>query len=123
MLMLKGDIYTGKVYQEHIQNNRLGKIHQSSYCFCTDGVRFIYTILYNYFRNFKKSDTSIWPIWLINNELGPNLRFKKENVKLFGLWFGSFKPHMNTFLTPMTQMFIDAWYDGMYNFGKFDYFQ
>jgi hypothetical protein len=63
-------------------------------------------------RQFKKSGVSVWPIWLVNNELSPEIRFKKEYVKLFGLWFGSTKPHMNTFLTPLAQMFIDAWYEG-----------
>jgi hypothetical protein len=48
----------------------------------------------------------------VNNELEPNLRFKKEYVKLAGVWFGNHKPHMNTFLTPLTQMFIDGWHKG-----------
>lgn len=34
-----GDIYTGNVYQEHLNNGRLGKLHQLSYCMATDGVR------------------------------------------------------------------------------------
>ena len=34
-----GDIYTGKVYSQHVQQNRLGKIWQTSYSLCTDGVR------------------------------------------------------------------------------------
>jgi hypothetical protein len=37
-----GDIYSGKIYQEHINKGRLGKIYQSSYCLCTDGVRLTY---------------------------------------------------------------------------------
>jgi hypothetical protein len=34
-----GDIYTGKVYAEHVKNNRLGNLWQTSYSLCTDGVR------------------------------------------------------------------------------------
>lgn len=54
----------------------------------------------------------MWPIWLINNELEPNIRFKKEYIQLVGLWFGKKKPHMNTFLTPLVQMFNDAFNEG-----------
>ncbi len=34
-----GDIYTGKVYQQHYSSGRLGNINQLSYCVATDGVR------------------------------------------------------------------------------------
>jgi len=63
-------------------------------------------------RKFNKGNSSLWPIWLVNNELEPEIRFKKENVRLFAIWFGNSKPKMNTFLTPLTQMFIDAWNNG-----------
>jgi hypothetical protein len=65
------------------------------------------------FRKTKKGNSSVWPIWLVNNELKPEICFKKENVRLFAIRFGSNKPNMNTFLTPLTQMFIDAWYNGI----------
>jgi hypothetical protein len=63
-------------------------------------------------RKFKHSNVSLWPIWLVNNELEPHIRFKKEYVKLFGVWFGKQEPIMNTFLTPCVQMFINAWEQG-----------
>ncbi|XP_058888539.1 uncharacterized protein LOC117972660 [Acipenser ruthenus] len=45
---------------------------------------------------FKSSSFHIWPLQVIINELPPNLR--KENILLGGLWFGSTRPDMNTFL-------------------------
>jgi hypothetical protein len=36
-----GDIYTGEVYTEHVKRNQLGKIWQTSYSLCTDGVRYV----------------------------------------------------------------------------------
>ena len=61
----------------------------------------------------------------MNNELEPGkfrfvvndiieLRFKKENIFLIGLWFDSEKPKMTTFLTPLTQMFIDSYHSGIF---------
>jgi hypothetical protein len=44
--------------------------------------------------------------------LDPQIRFKKEYIKLAGIWFGSSKPDMSTFFTPLVQMLNDAWYKG-----------
>ena len=41
------------------------------------------------------------------------LRFKKEYIQLLGIWFDSEKPDMNSFLTPLTQMFINSWHIGI----------
>lgn len=43
----------------------------------------------------------IWPLQGMVNELPYHVR--KENVLLFGLWFGTKKPNVNTFLKPFTQ--------------------
>ena len=43
------------------------------------------------------------------------MRFKKENIHLFGVWFDSEKPNMTTLLTPLVQMFINAWYSGSFH--------
>ena len=61
-----------------------------------------------------KGNTSYWPTWLINNELNPEIRFKKNNVKLFAIWFDKEKPPMNIFLKPLVQMFIDSWHKGKF---------
>ena len=43
------------------------------------------------------------------------MRFKKENIHLFGVWFDSEKPNMTTLLTSLVQMFINAWYSGSFH--------
>jgi hypothetical protein len=64
--------------------------HDLTMCVNTDGV-----------PCFKSSTFSLWPILLTVNELKYSLRSKY--VIFGGLWFGSHKPHFNTFFKP----FID----------------
>ena len=52
---------------------------------------------------FESSNYSIWPIQSAINELPPHLR--EKHILLHGLWFGTKKPAMNTFLKP----FIEEW--------------
>jgi hypothetical protein len=87
------DIYDGRIYQEQIQSGNLGKKNQISFSFNTDGI-----------SPFQKSTVTIWPIYLVINELPINHRFKMENVILLGLWFARQKPNMNSFLAPVVQM-------------------
>lgn len=57
-----------------------------SFIFNTDGIPF-----------FKSSKTSIWPIFLMVNELPYRMRKSRENMLMCGLWFGKSKPDMNMF--------------------------
>ena len=51
---------------------------------------------------FKYSKFSLWPIYLIVNELPYKLRTLKENMIIAGLWFGESKPNiMNVYLKPI----------------------
>ena len=50
---------------------------------------------------FKSSKISIWPIFLIINELEPSLRFKSENIVFAGIWYSSKKPEAALFLEPL----------------------
>lgn len=50
---------------------------------------------------FKSSNYSIWPLQAILNELPTKERIR--NIFLLGLWFGSIKPVMTTFLHPFTE--------------------
>nr|XP_033967044.1 uncharacterized protein LOC117467508 isoform X2 [Pseudochaenichthys georgianus] len=84
------DICSGKMY--HNLNEKGGPLdcpHGHSLILNCDGVPV-----------FKSSLYSIWPLQGIVNELPYPVR--KENVLLFGLWFGSKKPNVNTFLKPFT---------------------
>lgn len=70
------DIYDGLVYKslpETYTQNR----NYITFSWNSDGV-FL----------FISSKVSIRPLYLVINELSPELRFKKENAILAGLWFG-----------------------------------
>ena len=52
---------------------------------------------------FKSSLDSLWPVYLIVNNLPPGIRTNKENTILCGLWFGP-KPAMRSLLQPIVEM-------------------
>ena len=52
---------------------------------------------------FKSSGTSLWPVYLIINDLPRQKRFQRKNMVLWGVWQGSGKPHMTTFLKPLIE--------------------
>lgn len=73
------DIYDGKLYKSYVENDGpLNHPENISFTFNTDGASV-----------FKSSNVSIWPIYLIVNELPYRLRMKKENMLLAALWFGN----------------------------------
>lgn len=85
------DIFDGLVYQELF--NPGGPLHDTTnltYTFNTDGMPI-----------FSSSKCSLWPIYLIINELPPKTR--KENMILAGVWFGKCEPKMNLFLSKFVQ--------------------
>ena len=41
---------------------------------------------------YKSSSVSIWPVYLVINELPPVLRFAPKNMILWGVWQGKGKP-------------------------------
>jgi len=49
---------------------------------------------------FKSSKFVLWPLYLVINELPYKERISKDNMIFAGLWFGSSKPVMLTFLQP-----------------------
>jgi hypothetical protein len=56
---------------------------------------------------FKSSKFSIWPVYLMINELPYYLRKQQTNMLLYGLWFGESKPTMSTFCQPLHEMLSD----------------
>ncbi|XP_053389746.1 uncharacterized protein LOC128552724 [Mercenaria mercenaria] len=85
------DVYDSQQYQNLCVNDGpLSKPYNVSFVFNTDGVPI-----------FKSSKTSIWPIFLIINELPYKMRKSRKYMILAGLWCGSAKPSMNIFLEPM----------------------
>ena len=84
-------IYDGSVYRHLSQDgNILGSPDNISFVMNSNGTPV-----------FKSSKVSIWPVFLIINELPSNLRIAKENMIFAGLWFGDIKPLMTSFLKPI----------------------
>ncbi|XP_063425300.1 uncharacterized protein LOC134708578 [Mytilus trossulus] len=50
---------------------------------------------------FKSSKFSLWPFYLVINELPYKQRMMKENMILCGLWFGETKPFISLFTKPL----------------------
>ena len=81
-----GDIYDGELYRKFVDS--LPDSEKKSYATVTlntDGL-----------QAFKDSTYSIWPIYLMVNELPIEIRLK--NLIVGGVWFGKSKPEMNQFL-------------------------
>ncbi|KAI7801395.1 hypothetical protein IRJ41_011007 [Triplophysa rosa] len=90
------DIGSGKMYHNLYKIG--GPLH------CTHG--YSLTLNCDGVPVFKSSLYGIWPLYGIVNELPYPVR--KENVLLFGLWFGDKKPNVNIFLKPFTLHFVAA---------------
>ena len=85
------DIYDGCVYKDLSKpGGILSNPQNLSLLWNTDGVPV-----------FKSSNFSIWPIFFVINELPYQLRMRKQNILLGGLWFGESKPNMSIFLQPL----------------------
>lgn len=85
------DIYDGKRYRDFVNNLSECDRHAfATVTFNTDGAPL-----------FTSSAYSIWPIYLMVNELPYNVRTKELIV--VGLWFGKDKPDMNVFLGPFVE--------------------
>lgn len=52
---------------------------------------------------FKSSLESLWPVYLVVNNLPPKIRMNKENMILCCVWFGP-KPAMKCLLEPVVEM-------------------
>ena len=84
------DIYDGEMYKQIVVGKFATDPNAFSISFNCDGVPV-----------FKSSSFSIWPLQGILNELPHKER--KENLMLLGIWFGSIKPIMSSFLYPFTE--------------------
>lgn len=82
------DIYDGKEYRKFLKS--LDEVDKSQYAtatFNTDGAPM-----------FESSTSSMWPLYLMINEIPQNIRTKE--LILFGVWVGKDKPNMKVFLKP-----------------------
>lgn len=62
---------------------------------------------------FKSSGVSLWPVYLLINEIPRKQRFLRKNMILWGVWQGAGKPNMTMFLTPLVQDLNSLYSNGM----------
>ncbi|XP_069470109.1 uncharacterized protein [Ambystoma mexicanum] len=84
------DVYDGELYLDLFERGFLNDPNSLSFAMNTDGVPV-----------FKSSKVSMWPVYLIVNELPISQRKLRENVLLYGIWVSSKKPVMWSFLKPL----------------------
>ncbi|XP_053398883.1 uncharacterized protein LOC123556697 [Mercenaria mercenaria] len=61
---------------------------------------------------FKSSSTSLWPVYLLINEIPPKERYTRKNMVLWGVWQGVGKPKMNMFLKPLVIDLVSLYQQG-----------
>ena len=84
------DVYDGKMYQKLYKNGLLKNPNNISFSMNTDGAHI-----------FKSSKVSMWPVYLLVNELPVKERKARENTIFYGVWISARKPMMWSFLKPL----------------------
>ncbi|KAJ8319715.1 hypothetical protein KUTeg_002736 [Tegillarca granosa] len=62
---------------------------------------------------FKSSSVSLWPVYVLINEIPPKSRFQRKNMILWGIWQGVGKPNMNMFLKPLVVDLMKLYHNGI----------
>ena len=97
------DITKGSGYQALKENGQfLKETSNITLSLFTDGVSL-----------FKSSGVSLWPLYLLMNEIPRKQRFLRKNMILWGVWQGAGKPNMTVFLTPLVQDLNRLYTDGI----------
>ncbi len=84
------DVYDGSSYRKLYDNGFLKEKNNISFAFNTDGVAI-----------FKSSPVSMWPVYLLVNELPLKQRKSRHNIIMYGVWISPKKPAMWSFLKPL----------------------
>lgn len=85
------DIYDGNLYKKFFENNGiLSNENNLSFSLNTDGAPL-----------FKSSSVSIWPVYMLINELPLSQRKRRQNALLYGVWISNKKPQMWSFFKPL----------------------
>lgn len=83
------DVYDGRIYKS-LLNSEDGQGFKRKEAFSllinADGI-----------SSFEKPRLTIWPVYLVVNEIPIQERFRVENLALAGLSVGEEKPNINTF--------------------------
>lgn len=97
------DIVDGSEYRKLKQEGQfLSDNNNISLSFFTDGIPL-----------FKSSGVSLWPVYLLINEIPRKQRFLKKNMVLWGIWQGSGKPNMTVFLKSLVLDLQKLYYEGL----------
>lgn len=97
------DIVDGIEYKKLKEDEQfLSCTNNISLAFFTDGVAL-----------FKSSGISLWPVYLLINELPRRQRFLKKNMILWGVWQGTGKPRMSIFLKSLVKDLQDLYKNGI----------
>jgi len=69
----------------------------------SDSLQEFITLMWNTdgMQIFSSNTFSLWPFYLVVNELPPKKRFLSENLLIAGVWGSVVKPHPNVFLLPI----------------------
>ena len=84
------DVYDGSIYQELFNTGILNNENTLSFAICTDGVQI-----------FKSSKVSMWPVYMLINELPLSQLQARENINFYGTWISPKKLVMWSFLKPL----------------------
>ena len=84
------DVYDGTIYQQLFNTGILNNENNLSFAISTDGVQI-----------FKSSKVSMWPVYMLINELPLSQRKARENIIFYGIWISPKKPVMWSFLKPL----------------------
>lgn len=90
------------IQEKRKQGEFLNSTHNLSLLFNTDGVPL-----------YSSSSVSIWPVFLVINELPPAMRFSQKNMLLWGLWQSTGKPKFQTFLQRFVEDLTDLHRSGV----------
>ena len=98
------DILNGEMYQSFMETEDACSLEENSLSllFNTDGAPL-----------YKSSGVSIWPVYLVINELPPALRFSRKNIILWGVWQAKGKPMFQTFFHPFVKQMNELKNDGI----------
>jgi hypothetical protein len=91
-------IHHGLLFERISKNNHLDGFRNNNaltFTINTDGISI-----------FNKSNITIWPVYLVINELPVGKRYLIDNVILAGLSIGQEKPHFDLLLRPINSFSI-----------------
>jgi hypothetical protein len=65
---------------------------------------------------YSSSSVSLWPVYLVINNLPSHIKFRKENMIIWGLWQGRGKPNFHTYFSPLVAELNNLWTNGIHVF-------